>query len=209
MTYAFERVVSQVRLRYLLAVVSGIYWGTEARLREDDDGGEFLIHDGSGNHDVIVWSEHGLVAGSFDHDNHRPDDCFPRAPESLASLVERVRELTRGEITGGLWVTRGEGAQACMEGEGTSEFPGYAMTVDGALNGGAAMSQGWAELASLGPEHLAVVEALHARAESGPCELTDKEAAVLGRSPEGDEVEPGAVEVAKKRLGRFRAGVAP
>ncbi len=209
--HAAERIVSQVRLRYLLDVVSGLYSGEESRFGGDSEAGEFMLHDGSGNSDFLFWNHDGVVGASFEGDSAAPGDidpetkspeqCFPRAPDLLRPLVARAIAVSRGELTGGIWVTRGEGALWAEEGSFTEAFPGYYMTPDAALGDGA-MLQSWAELSSLGAAHVAVVKALHARSESGPCTVTEEEAAVLGASPEGDAVEKDTLAGAVKRLAR-------
>jgi hypothetical protein len=198
-SHARERIIERARLHHMLTTIWNLHHehGEPTRFGAKDDEGAFMHHDGSGNMTFIAWSDAGLVAGGFDGDKSAPGDgdpdtkspeqCFPDAPAALAPLVAQIIQMSRGQLTGGLWVTAGEGARYHEEGEFTDDFPRYTMTAEAALTAEGYGHPWGVDLAPWG----AIAATLADRAATGPHTVTaEEEAELLAARNDGEAPEP-------------------
>ena len=190
--------VERARLVHVIRSISAVHYDPGANphgFEGDAARGRSFAFDGSGNHEVVGWSDAGAIAMSFDHDfsRARAAELFENMPKGLASLAEELIGWKK-PINDVAWFSvaddRGGGALLTHRLGAWKQRDEEVVCAD------------WKELHAISDAQLALARALARATASGRHTLTEAEANVVLAHPDGSDVppEPKRVEAAARHL---------
>lgn len=187
-----ERVIRQVRVRHRARAIGAIYYGESSFFAGDDRVGQFLDHDGCGNHVAICWDETGLAAIAFDHESSHgkktETDTWKRhfvpPPPEMDRLLAQAFDGANRQATETLWISSGPEPRWASRLDGySSMLTPYTMTPEAVFFSEGELRQTWLELLSLDEAHARLAIRLAEASARGPVQLTAADMTILETEP--------------------------